>query len=202
MGSLQKALAFDADGGLVSEGDPADAVIFAPKPTEQHIIFESKEPDVDITDPNHPDNVAKRVEAQNKREQEFAARVKRQFDASNGASIDALVAAGKVLPGEVEGLKLAFGAFDAEADELTFGAGDKTTTSSAASHLLAFMAAALPKRVPVDEGRTSPATEFGAKDAPTGDHHAQARALDQRARKLMEERPGLTFEAAIEEIAG
>lgn len=203
MGSLQKALAFDADGGLVADGDPADALIFAPKATDVHFIFESKEPDaMDPNDPNHPDNIAKREQAQTKREQEFSARVKRQFDAGNSASIDALVAGGKVLPGEAEGLKTAFAAFDAEADELTFGAGDKETKATAASHLLAFMAAALPKRVPVDEGSKSPPTEFGAKDAPTGDHHAQARSLDSKARKLMADQPGLTFEAAIEQVAG
>jgi hypothetical protein len=195
MGSLQKALAFDADDELITEGDPADAVIFAGAPTETHFIFESKEPTMDPND-KKPDA------AQIERENAFAARVRNHFEASNKSAINALVLAGKVLPAEVDGLTTSFNALDPEGEELTFGAGDNTTKATAVSHLLAFMASALPKRVDVSGQRKSPETQFDAKGGETSANpQAEARRLSAEARALMAKDPGLTFEAALETLS-
>lgn len=196
MQPLTKALAFAADDSdeLIADGDPAEAVIFAAEPTPALTVFEAKEtaPMADTPAP-----VAPTAEELTQRETAFAARVRSQFEASNTRTLDSLVAEGKVLPAEVEGLKLAFNAFDPEADELTFGAGDKATKATAVSHIFAFMASALPKRVPVDGGRQSPTAEFTADDKPKS-----AAEVTAAAEALVAGRPGLTFEAAVAEVTG
>lgn len=197
MAPLKKALAFDAAGELSAEGAPADAVVYEAAPTTVHTVFSTKEPPV--TDQTADTEFAARVKAADEREAAIAARekaaaerVRNTFNASNGGAIDALVQSGKVLPTEVDGLKLAFAAFDPEAEELTFGAGDKATKASAASHLLAFLATALPKRIPLGE-RQSPDTQFAA-DAP-----ATPQAFNVLVEARMKEK-GMTFAAAAEEI--
>jgi len=204
MQPLSKALAFSADGddldGLEILGDPADALVYAGAPTPFHTIFDAKEPTMERTQAQiDADNEFKAREDRLKEREEAAAkRVRNQFEASNGSSIDALVLAGKVLPAEADALKLSFNAFDPEAEDLTFGAGDKATKASAVSHILTFMAAALPKRVPTGE-RLSPSREFNAdttdRDAPIAE---QAGDLTAKARARMVANPSLSFEAAIE----
>lgn len=190
MPTLAKSLAFAADNetldGLEITGDPADAVVYAGAPTPVHTIFEAKEPAAMSTEKT-PAELA--FEA---RETEFAARVRRQFEAGNSTAIDNLVLAGKVTPAEAPGLKLAFNALDPEGEELTFGAGDSATKATAVAHILAFMASA-PKRVPVG-GRQSPGTEFEAQTFKT------PAELTAAATALSKEK-GLTFDAAYSQLA-
>jgi hypothetical protein len=209
MSPLSKALAFAAgdDDNLLVEGEPAEAVVFDAPPTPALTIFEAKEAPVMVETTTTPPAKVEPTPAElafKAREDAFAARVKAQFEAANNGAVDTLVREGKVLPAEADNLKLAFNSLDPEAEPLTFGAGDKATTATAVSTILSFMASALPaKRAPIGE-RLSPSREFTAdtgvdKDAPIA---AQAGELTGKARKLMETRPGLTFEAAIEEVSG
>ena len=122
----------------------------------------------------------------------FAASVTSQFEASNSSIVDSLVAAGKVLPAEAPTLKLAFNALGR--DELEFGAADKSDKATAATKLAGFLANALPKRIPVDSGRTSPTGEFEAVEYKT------PAAFNAAAEKLAEDE-GLTFAAAAEKLA-
>lgn len=202
MAPLAKSLAFSADGddlaGLEVTGDPADAVVYAGAPTPVHTIFEAKEPPMSTPTEKTPEELAFEARETQIAEREAAAakRIKTAFDASNSREVDALVAAGKVLPAEADALKTVFSAFDAEGDDLTFGAGDKATKASAASALFAFMAG-LPKRVPLGE-QHSPGTEFSADgDKPVYKSGAEFTAA---AEKLAKDK-GLTFEAASEELA-
>lgn len=204
MKPLAKALAFSADDdddSLVATAEPAEAIMFAAdddvEPTPVLTVFEAKEP-TKMPDVLTPEQIAANEAADKAikdRETAFAARVRNQFEASNARTLDALVAEGKVLPAEVDGLRLAFNAFDPEAEELTFGAGDKATKATAVSHIFAFMAGALPKRVPVDEERQSPTENFNAGDKPKTPEQITA-----AAEKLVKDE-GLTFEAAVERVS-
>lgn len=206
MKPLAKALSFSADDdddSLVATEAPAEAIIFAAAedeaPTPVFTVLDPKEP-TNMPDVKTPEQIeADRVAADKAikdRETAFAARVRNQFEAANARAIDALVAEGKVLPAEVDGLKLAFNALDPEAEELTFGAGDKATKATAVSHLFAFMATAIPKRVPLGKDPKSPTEEFNAEDTPTSPEDVTAKAT-----ALVKEK-GLTFEAAVAEVTG
>jgi len=196
MGTLQKALAFDAaTDELLVDGDPADAVVFSGAPTPVHYQFASKE---NATMDKTPEQIAAeaaikaREEAADAREKEFAARVKTQFEASNATAVDALVAAGKVLPAEAPKLKLVFNALDQA--ELEFAADDKGQPSAA---LARFLTDALPKRAPIGDKPASPSGEFTA----TGDKPKTAGELTSAAKALMEKDKSLSFEAAIEQVS-
>lgn len=266
MQPLKQAFSFDADGGLLADGDPADAVIYAPAPTGTAYVFESKEPDLveakrrlgkaialhekhmngdapttgpageksqvtmmvemkaalaalegatpaaeeskmkmfsaqeptpmaDLTPEQIAENdrLTKLAAELDKREQEFAAASDRSFQAGNTSLIDSLVAAGKVLPAEAPALKLAFNALGR--GELEFGAADKPDKATPAAKLAGFLSTALPKRVPVNGGRTSPTGEFEAVE------YATPAAFNAAAEQLAKDK-GLTFEAAAEELAG
>lgn len=207
MAPLSKALAFSADGedldNLEIIGDPADALVYAGAPTPIHTIFDAKENPMERTadqiaaDKLRDDEFAAREKRAEEREQAATKRIRTAFEAGNGSAIDALVLAGKVLPAEADALKLSFNAFDPEAEELTFGAGDKATKASAVSHILTFMAAALPKRVPLGD-RQSPSKEFGA----TGDKPEYKTPADfNRAAETYAKENNMTFEAAAEHLA-
>lgn len=199
MEPLKKALAFAAEdtSALLIDGPPAQAWIEEPAGTS--VIFTAKEPAMSGTPTPTPtptpapsatptaDELAFKA-----REDAFAKRVRQQFEASNGATIDGLVREGKVLPAEAADLKIAFNALDPEGEELTFGAGDKTSKATAAGKLLAFMAG-LPKRVPLGD-QTSPKVPF------EGDAPKDALSFNARVKKLAEEK-GLTFDAAAEQLA-
>lgn len=197
MAPLKKALAFDAAGELSADGAPADAVVYEAAPTKVHTVFSvEKQP---VTDQTAETEFAARQKAADEREAALAARekaaaerVRTAFNASNGGAIDALVAAGKVTPTEAPALKLAFAAFDPEAADVEFGSADKPNKASAASHLLAFLATALPKRIPLG-GQESPSTQFAA-DAPS-----TPEAFNDRVKARMAEK-SLTYSAAAEEI--
>ncbi len=196
MASLQKALTFDAaEDTVVVDGDPADAIVFAGVPTPVHFEFSTQERNTvaELTPEQQAeqDRIAAADADLKRREGEFAARIRSQFEAGNASAVDALVREGKVLPAEADKLKTVFNALSA--DELTFSADDKGTASGA---LASFLSTALPKRVKVEGERTSPTTEFNA------DENDDATTLDAKARKLMAEKPGLTFEAAIEKVSG
>ncbi len=198
MGTLQKALAFDAaEDAVTVDGDPADALIYVGKPTPVHFVSSEEVPTVtEFTAEQKAENerLAAADAAMKKREDEFEARVKSQFEAANGGMVDSLVASTKVLPAEVPALKAVFNALDR--DEIEFGAADKSDKSTASAKLFAFLASALPKRVPVDD-RLSPATAFdAATDGET--YQDKSAGLTGKAKALMEKNPGLSFEAAIE----
>lgn len=199
MGSLQKALAFDAaEDILLIDGDPADAVVFAGAAT--NVVFVStvenepmpltaeEQARIDAADKALADLKA-REDAFAAREQAAAAAARTAFEAGNSTSVDALVAAGKVLPAEAADLKAVFNALDADVFE--FSATDKQTPGA---KLAAFLSNAIGKRVPIDE-RRSPTDEFDAGE------RDDAATIDAKARKLMAERPGLTFGAAVEEVS-
>jgi hypothetical protein len=197
MTPLKQSLAYTAEGDdpehLEITGDPADAVVYSGAPTPVHTIFTAKEP---IAMERTPEQIAAddaAAKVLKDREDKFAARVRSQFEASNGAAIDALVLAGKVLPAEADNLKTSFNALDPEAEELTFGAGDKMTKATAVSHILSFMAG-LPSRVPLD-GRQSPTTEF------TAGEHKTAAEFNAAAEKLAKDE-GITIDAATAKLAG
>lgn len=201
MQPLRNAFSFDAEGGLVADAEPpADAVIFAAAPTPAHYVFESKEPEpmADRT----PEQIAaedKRLkdaqDALDKREQEFAARETRMFEAANSTTVDNLVAAGKVLPAEAPALKLVFNALDRE--ELEFGAADKSDKAAASAKLATFLSTALPKRVPVEGEQFSPSGEFSA----SGEKPKSQAEIVAAANKLVKE-GGYTFEAAVGKVMG
>lgn len=136
--------------------------------------------------------LAERTAEQTKRETEFAARVRSQFEAANSSIVDGLVVAGKVLPAEAADLKLVFNAFPAEGDELTFSADRK---GSPAGELGAFLAKVLPTRVDTSGERKSPAGEFQATDTTSAD------AITAAATELVSKTPGLSFEAAVERVS-
>jgi hypothetical protein len=205
MEPLKKALAFNAeDDTVVVDGDPADAVIYAAPPaTPVHVVFEAKEPDMSGTPTPTPSPTPAATPTADElafkaRVDEFNKRVRNQFEASNKSAVDALVTAGKVLPAEADDLRVVFNALEME--EVEFGAGDKVTKGSASTKLAAFLDKALGKRVPIGE-RESPSTSFNA--GPIGgatDWQAQAQQIAGEAQKRVKDRPGLTFEAAVEEI--
>lgn len=201
MASLQSELgsrlAYTADGGLVAEGAPADAIVYATEqPTTTHTVFEAKEQPT-MADKT-PEELAfdARVADLADREQRAAARIRTQFEAGNNAAIDNLVREGKVLPAEAADLKTAFNALDPEADELTFGAGDKASKATAASKLLTFIAG-LDKRVPLGD-RTAPTGDAGDAGKQTFTDPA---AFNAAAKALAAEK-GMTFDAAAAELAG
>lgn len=206
MGTLQKALAFDAAEDTVTvDGDPADAVVYGGKPT--NVIFVSTEEPSTVPELT-PEQIAARdtefagrETALAERERAATERLRNAFTAANNRAIDALVLEAKVLPAEAASLKTAFAALDPEGEELTFGAGETATKSTAVDALLSFMAG-LPKRVPVGTERTSPTIQFEANDLGDGTYMDQSAALTAKARALMEKRPGLQFDAAIEEVSG
>jgi hypothetical protein len=195
MGTLQKALAFDAASDeLTVDGDPADAVIFSGAPTPVHYVFDSKEPTVmaDKTPEQLAADFAERERLQTERENAFAARLKSERETANAAIVAGLVTAGKVLPAEVKDLETVFNALGG--DELTFSADRK---GSGPAELGAFLAKALSKRLPVDEQRRSPSREFDA----TGASAKTPGQLTADARALMKADASLTFEAAIELVS-
>jgi len=198
MAPLRAALAFDADGGLVAEGAPADAIVYATEqPTTTHTVFEAKEqPTMTDQTTDQAAEFAAREERLAERERAAAARIRTQFEAGNNAAIDNLVREGKVLPAEAADLKTAFNALDPEADELTFGAGDKASKATAASKLLTFIAG-LDKRVPLGD-RTAPAGDPGDAGKQTFTDPA---AFNAAAKALAAEK-GMTFDAAAAELAG
>ena len=214
MGTLKKALAFAADGETLEIlGDPADAMIYAAAPEEGtpvHVVFTAKEAPTmastptTLTPEQRDAEFTARENAVADRERKAAERVRNAFNASNNSAIDALVRETKVLPAEAENLKTAFAALDPEGEELTFGAGDKTSKATAVGAILAFMAG-LPKRVPID-GQRSPSTQFDADPATPPSTFAAASAsagaITAKAEELMKTRPDLTFEAAVAEVSG
>lgn len=195
MGSLQKALAFDAAADIVTvEGDPADAIVFAGAPTPVHFQFSTPEPIIMEKTPEQiaeDKRIADAAAALDKREQEFAARVKTQFEAGNASIVDGLVTAGKVLPAEADKLKTVFNALTS--DVLEFSADDKGTAAAA---LGTFLATALPARTPLGKAPLAPTGEFAA------DQNDDPRSLTVKARELMEKDKSLTFEAAVEKVSG
>lgn len=201
MGSLQKALAFDAAEDTVTvDGDPAAAVVYGGKPTD--VIFVSSEEPSTVPELT-PEQIAQRdnefdarEERLNERERAAAERLRNAFTASNNRAIDALVLGAQVLPSEADALKTAFAALDPEGEELTFGAGDKATKATAVDAILSFMAG-LPKRVPISNSRLSPSDQFQAPDA-----NDDSSSLTAKAQELIKNTPGLTFEAAIERVSG
>lgn len=170
MGTLQKALAFNAAGEIEVSADPADAVVYAGKPTPVHFIADpvQEQKPVEFTAEQKAENdrLAALAAAQTQRETEFAAReakfaadMKAQRETSNAALVDGLVADAKVLPAEAPALKLVFNALGG--DVLEFSAEDKTTP---AAKLATFLSTALPKRVPVGNQPLSPSNKFSATD--------------------------------------
>jgi hypothetical protein len=204
MGSLQKALAFDAaEDAVTVDGDPADAVIYAGKPTPVHFIAEPEEKPA-VADKT-PEQIADENRLAEERRQfqaerdAFAAAQTRQFEGANATSVDALVAAGRVLPAEAASLKLVFNALGR--DELEFGAADKSDKATPAAKLVAFITGAIGnKRVPVDEPRRSPSGEFTATGQDK-DGKVTVGSLTAAARKLMKEDSSLTFEAAMDQVS-
>jgi len=168
------------------------------EPTPVHFVFDSKEKLIMADEKTAEQIAAETAELAAARQKladertAFEATVKTTFEAANKNLIAGLVTAGKVLPAEVEELTLVFNALDRE--ELTFGAGDKATKSTATAALAGFLDKAISKRVPVGP-RTSPATQFNAadEDMDAGDITAAATAL-------MKERPSLSFDAAVEAV--
>lgn len=200
MGSLQKALAFAADGEtLLIDGPPAAAWVEEPNPTA--IIFTAREAqpernDMEFTAEQKAENDRLKAEREKLAADRlaFEAAQTTAFENGNASLVAGLVTAGKVLPAEADKLKMVFNALGR--GELEFSATDKSTPAVA---LASFLGTALAKRVPVNE-QHSPSTEFNAKETPSGDWKAQAGDITAKARKLMETRPDLDFAAAVAEI--
>jgi hypothetical protein len=119
-----------------------------------------------------------------------AERTKAREDA-NAATVDSLVAAGKVLPANADSLKLVFNALSPEPIEFEAGKDKR----GAASELAAILNAG-PKVVDTDGKPLSPTDTFTAK-AEDKDDPAK---IEAAARKLMENDKSLTFEAAVEQV--
>lgn len=198
---LVKGLAFEADE-LQILGDPADAVILdfdagqPVEPTPVHRVPPKGGPAKEFEAVAEETPAEKKIredrEALDRDKLAFEAEQKSARDTANAASIDGLVTRGKVLPAEAPGLKLIFGSLTPE--PLEFEAGKPKV--GPAAQLAAFLETALPKRVPIDTGRQSPAKEFeagGDKDADT---------IEAEARALMKDKPGLSFEAAVAQVSG
>lgn len=195
MEPLAKAFSFAADGVLVVDGPPAEAVIYAGAPTPTITIFASKEPAMEL--PKTAEQIAAETAFAAERAQleadraTFAAQVKATTESGNAALVDGLVASGKVLPAEADALKLVFNALGN--DELTFAADRK---GAASIELARFLGNALPKRVAIDEGRISPTDQFSADNK-----GKTAEELTAKANAMIEKNPGMTFAAAMEKIA-
>jgi hypothetical protein len=202
MAPLKQALSFDADGGLVAEGEPAAAWIEELHPTPIiFTAFDSKEPaPMELSPEQIAENDRLKAERDqlDKDRQAFAASQDRAFEAGNTALVDGLVAAGKVLPAEVDQLKNVFNALGRE--ELEFGAADKSDKATPAAKLASFLASAIGKRAPVDGERISPSMKFDAAPS-TGDANADAAAITAQANKLVKDE-GLTFAAAVAKVSG
>jgi hypothetical protein len=201
MGSLQKALAFAADGEtLIVEGDPAAAWVEEPVVEPTPVIFTAPEAQpephvMEFTAEQIAENTRLKAEADKLKADRlaFEAEQTTAFAAGNASIVSGLVAAGKVLPNEADKLKLVFNAFGR--DPIEFSATDKATPASA---LAAFLDTALPKRLPIGD-RTSPSVEFTAPEAGS-DWKAQADQIEAKARAKMATRPSLDFAAAVEEV--
>ena len=196
MEPLAKAFSFAADGVLVVDGPPADAVIYAGAPTPTVTIFSTKEAAaMELVKTPEMIEAERLVEADRAalaaERATFAAQVKATNERGNAALVDGLVAVGKVLPAEADSLKLVFNAL--ETNELTFAADRKGT---AAVELATFLGNALPKRAPVGETRHSPDVTFDADNA--GKSPAD---LTAKANAMIAANPALTFEAAMEKLA-
>jgi len=200
MGSLQKALAFAADGEtLIVDGPPAAA--WVEDPTSTDIIFTAPEakPEpkaMEFTAEQKAENERLKAEADRLKADRlaFEAEQTTAFESGNASLVAGLVTAGKVLPAEADKLKMVFNALGR--DTLEFSATDKSTPAAA---LASFLGEALTKRVPIND-KLSPPTEFSAKDAPAGNWQSQAADIDGKARQRMKEKPSLDFVAAVEEI--
>jgi hypothetical protein len=194
MPRLDKALAFAADGNTLEvSGDPAPAIVFEATPTPV-IHFQAEEPKtVPPENDKTPtaEELADRAKKLQDQETAFAARQDEARKASNGAIVDGLVSAGKVLPATADRLKTVFNAL---ADEpLEFAAGE--AKKSPAAELAALLGGAI-KLVPVDEGKTSPGGTFDAKDVA-----ADPDKITAAAKALQKDNPSLSFEAAVERVS-
>jgi hypothetical protein len=201
MSSLKKALSFSAEGDiLVVDGDPADAIIFEAAGTP---VLSVQEEFAAMPGEKTAEEIAAANEAEAKRladeradleakQQQFAADQEKAKKTAAEARVDTLVAAGKVLPANRDALAMVFGALSD--DELEFSADDKGT----AADKLASIIASGPALVDTTGKQLSPKDKFSSS---TGNAEADAQTIDAKARKLMEETPGLSFQAAVEQVS-
>jgi hypothetical protein len=194
LSNIKKALAFSADDEdlLEVDGDPAPAVMFE-SPREPTPVFSvsDKEPPVTEATEKTADQLEADRKALDKDRLAFEAERTKAREDANAATVDSLVAAGKVLPANADSLKLVFNALSPEPIEFEAGKDKR----GAASELAAILNAG-PKVVDTDGKPLSPTDTFTAK-AEDKDDPAK---IEAAARKLMENDKSLTFEAAVEQV--
>ncbi len=201
MSSLKKALSFSADEDMiVVDGAPAQAVLFEAEPTPVFTVQEERkkmpqektQAELDAEFAAREQKIKDYADALKARETEFAAREAKAHKTACEARVDALVAGGKVMPANRDALALVFSALST--DELEFSAEDK---GSAADKLAKILSEG-PALVDVSGKQLSPKDKFTAS---TGNVQKDADTITARARQLIKDEPGLTFEAAVERIS-
>lgn len=204
MTPLADAFSFSAEGDLVIEGDPAEAIIFTAPATpvitlqeerpamtdEEKRALEAREAQA-AADAKANEDERNRLAAERA---EFAAKAETSRKSANKVRVNGLVTAGKVLPADAPSLEMVFNALDD--GELEFAADDK---GSAADKLVAILSkgAVGPKRE-----RTSPTGEKTLNFEATGDLARDAKSAETAARELMKEDSTLTFSAALARATG
>lgn len=198
MTGLKKALSFSADEDIIVEdGAPAQAILFDAEPTPVLTVQEERkqmpanktQDEIDAEFAAREEQIKKDAKDLATRQTEFAAQQDKAHKTACGARVDALVAAGKILPANRDALALVFGALST--DELEFSADDKGTP---ADRLAAILAEG-PVLVDTSGKKLSPTDKFDAKEGMT------AEDIEAKARNLQKEKPGLSFAAAVEQVS-
>lgn len=205
MHALSDAFSFSADGDLIIEGEPAEAIIFTAPATpvitlqEERPAMTEEEKAALAAREAKAAEAEKAIEAERARlaadRAEFAAQAETSRKAANKARVSSLVTAGKVLPANSAALEMVFNALDD--GQLEFAADDK---GSAADKLVAILSEG-PAVAPKTGERLSPTGEKLTFEA-TGDTAKDARSIDVAARELMDADKSLSFEAAIALASG
>lgn len=147
--------------------------------------------------PATPDaaELEKRAEALSEREKKLAEETAALRRAQAAAFVEGLIEAGKVPPGQKEGLAAFMASLD-ETQSLSFGEGDKATETAPADYFRGFLAA-LPKQIDFGEvtasGGDSQALDFG-------DPEQLAQAARAEAKKAAEAGEPIGIDKAMQRV--
>lgn len=193
MSPLKAAFEFTAEAdGFTVVGEPAEAIIFEAPATPVRRIQEEPKGMNEAELKAERDRLDAERTAFEADRTAFAADAENRRKGANAALVAGLIAGGTVLPADKPALDLIFNALSD--DELEFGANDKGTAAAKLAGILGKG----PKLVDASGKPLSPAKarEFAAGEG--GSTSDKARSITARAKEIQVEKPGLTFEAAVE----